>query len=262
MLFTKTAISNLLYGSSSMIETAFKDPIIHDALLGINYTDLKFDALRATWSTANEATTAHKKAVDDQKEKGLIFKKTRWQANETYMIHIKYAKIVCHKNPEMQAKLGLNTPRKVKLYDWLLQATVFYSRVLADETLVTAFDDQFGETRADIEAGEQAIANTDIERQEYNGMIGNSQALRAERDEKLEQLDKDITGFMIVLRRAMKDNLQHLEKVGILVYTPGYKKRKIEEEPPPEEPPTEEPTGTDPQPTDPNTQDPAPNPGQ
>ena len=48
MLFTKTAISNLLYGSSSMIETASKDPIIHDALLGMNYTDLKFDALRAT----------------------------------------------------------------------------------------------------------------------------------------------------------------------------------------------------------------------
>ncbi len=59
-------------------------------------------------------------------------------------------------------------------------------RSLADEPLVTAFDDRFGETRESIETGEQAIANTEIERQEYNAMIGNSQALRAERDEARE----------------------------------------------------------------------------
>jgi len=237
-----------------MIEIASKDPEIHSSLLAINYTDPKVEALRATWSAAKEATKTHKKAVDDQKEQGLKFKKTRWEANEIYMTHLRYAKIITHKDPEMATKLGLQTPRKKRLNDWLLQGTVFYSRVLAQETIVTAFDDRFGETSESIAGGEQAIANTDIERQEYNALIGNSQALRADRDEKLEKLDRDITGFIIVLRRAMKDNLQHLEKVGILVYTPGYKKKKKETEPP-----LEGPTGTDPQTTDPNAQTTDPN---
>jgi len=85
MLFSKTAISNLLYGSSSMIEIASKDSVIHGALLAINYTDPKVEALRTTWSAAKEATKTHKEAVDDQKEQGLKFKKTRLQANEIYI---------------------------------------------------------------------------------------------------------------------------------------------------------------------------------
>ncbi len=258
MLFEKKSISSLLYGSISMIETATKDPVIHSALLAMNFTDPKVEALRTTWSIASEATKAHKKAVDDQKEKGLKFHRTRLEANDIYTAHLKYAKNICHKNPELQTKLGLKTPRKTRLHDWFLQGTVFYSCILEDEPLVTVFDDRFGETREAIEAGEQAIATAEIERQEYNALIGNSQALRAERDEKLEQLDIAISGFMIVLKRAMKHNLQHLEKVGILVYTPGYKKKKKEEETPTEPTEPAEPT----EPTDPVSQAAVPNPGQ
>jgi len=249
MLFSTASISDLLYNSYRMFDIAATDADIHNALLAINFTDQKLDALKATWNTANTATEGHKKAIEDQKKAKLQFQTTLRESNADYMTHLKYAKCICHDDQERWIKLGLGLPRKRKFNDMLLQASVFYSNILEDETLVAAFDERYGETRDDIAAGNQAMVNANISKEAYITAIGNSQAKRADRDKLLRQLDRDTTGFYAVLRKALKDNLQHLEKVKIKIYSDGYRRKKTEE-PPAEEPPTEEPpTGTDPQTT-------------
>jgi len=251
MLFSTASISDLLYNSYRMFDIAATDPDIHNALLAINFTDQKLDALKATWNAANTATEDHKKAVENQKTAKLQFQTTLRESNANYMTHLKYARCICHDDQERWTKLGLGLPRKRKLNDMLLQASVFYSNILEDDTLVTTFDERYGETVDDIVAGRQAMANVNTSKETYITAIGNSQAKRADRDKLLRQLDRETTGFYAVLRKSLKDNLQHLEKVKIRVYSDGYKK-KPPEEPPTEEPPTDPPTGTDPQTTDPN----------
>jgi len=256
MLFTTRAISDLLYSTSRMLEISFKDDIIHNALLADNFSDEKIDALKGIWDEANTKSELYKAAVDSQKEMRLAFEKIRRESNASYMAHVNMAFYICMDDPEKLTKFGLNSRRAIKFNAWLLQASDFYSRVLADPDLATAFDEKFGETVTNLEDGKKAVLGVNTAKETQNTAIGNSQSKREERDKALRKLFIAIRGFVVVLKRAMKINPQHLEKVGILVYTPGYKKKKKEEEP--EEPPT----GTDPQTTDPNTENPDPNPSQ
>jgi len=79
--------------------------------------------------------------------------------------------------------------------------------------------------------------------------IGARQALRLERDKAINALLTWTSGFKQVLKSAFLTNPQHLEKVGIKVYTEGYVKKSTT--------PAEDPEPTDPgDPGDPGTTDP------
>lgn len=262
MLFSTKTITDLLFNSSRMFEIASTDPVIYNALLAINFTDPNIAALKATWTEANTAVETHKNAVEDQRVEKVKFQKTHRDAKALYMVHMQYVKSIVFNDPEKSAKMGLFLPRKRKLNDWLLQAVIFYANVLADPDLLIAMEEKYGETQASLEAAKLGIEGINTAKQAYMNAIGNCQAMRADRDDDLKKLEKTTKGFYAVLKRALKDNLQHLEKVKILVYSDGYKKKKTEV--PPEEPPT----GTDPQTTDPaadttgDNTEPEPNPGQ
>jgi len=248
MFFSKSSISNLLYNTYRMFDIAIDDEVIHNALLDINFTDPKVEALKATWVTVNTAVEDHKKAIEDQRKAKFLFLETIRESNATYMTHLKYARSICHIDQERWTKLGLGLPRKRKLNDRLIEASVFYSNILEDALIVTAFDEKYGQTTEALEDGKKAMEMVNTGKEEYITAIGNCQAKKADRDVMLKQLGSDAAGFHAVLRRALKNNLQHLEKVNIKVYSPGYKKKKTEE------PPAEGPTGTDPQTTGPNAQ--------
>ncbi|MCP4567750.1 MAG: hypothetical protein GY841_09245, partial [FCB group bacterium] len=81
MFFTKAGISDMLYNTSRMFAIATEDEVIHDALIVNNFTDLKIDALKATWVTANDETQNHKKAIKAQKKAKIRFQKKLWEAN-------------------------------------------------------------------------------------------------------------------------------------------------------------------------------------
>ncbi len=279
MFFTKSGISDLLYNTSRMFAIATEDEVIHNALTANNFTDPKIDALITTWGKANDDTETHKKAIKSQKRAKIRFKKNLWDANASYSTHVKYAKNICFEDPEKWAKLGLSENRKRKFNDMLLQTSVFYSNVLEDPDLVIAYDEKFGETQVDIENSQQSMVNVNVRREKYITAIGKCQALKAQRDGSLKTLFADATGFLAVLRKVLRNNLQHLEKVKVKVYSPGYKKKKKETDPPATEPPATEPPSaeppateppateppvTDPPTTDPPTTDPVhdPNPGQ
>jgi hypothetical protein len=224
MLFSTKTISDLLYNSNQMLGIASKDDVIMAALVTARYNLSNIDTLKATWNTADTKTKEHSAAVGLQREAKIIYKRTRKESHARYMKHVLFAKRICRHDPERMERLRLDETRKKVFNQWLFQSTDFYTQVLLDEELIAKYVN-FGITLEGLEAGKQGILDTNKEKENYKMAIGNVQALKVERDRALAVLDTGIKDFALVCQYALKDNPQQLEKLGIRVYSPGYKKQ-------------------------------------
>lgn len=240
MIFSKKSISDLLTNSQQMIDIASNDEFIKTSLLQVNFDEIKLNNLQLIWKTGDDKTKAYTEAVGTQREQKIAFESTFKESHDVYMQHVKYGKAVCRDDPERTAKYGLNVRRERRFNEWLLQSTDFYVKLLADEVLVEKYG-TLGITREELEAGQQGIFAANAAKEDYKTAIGNTQAIKVERDRALMALDKAITDFAMVCQYALKDNPQHLEKLGIKVYSPGYTKAKKEDENQTQEEPATEP---------------------
>jgi len=212
-----------------MIDIASSDDFIKTSLLQVNFDESKLNNLQLTWKTGDDKVKAYTEAVGVQRERKIAFESTFKESHDVYMKHVKYGKAVCGDDPERTAKYGLTVRRERRFNEWLMQATDFYVKLLADEVLVAKYGN-LGTTREELEAGQQGIFTANAAKEDYKTAIGNTQAIKVERDRALMALDKAITDFAMVCRYALKDNPQHLEKLGIKVYSPGYTRAKKEDE--------------------------------
>lgn len=224
MLFAKRSVSDLLYNSKKMLDIASGDEFIKTSLQRVEFDEEKFNGLQALWNTANEKTRDYTAAVGSQKENKLRFKNSLKEAREIYMLHVRLGRSVCRKDPERMAKLALAEPRIQKFNDWLLQGTDFYVKLKQDDELMARYETTYGVSKEKLLEGEQKLLATNNAREAYQTAMGNTQALKLERDKALKDLDNGITDFSVLCEFALKDNTQQLEKMGIRVYSPGYKK--------------------------------------
>ncbi len=234
MIFSKRKMSDLMTNSIHMLDIASKDPVIKAALLNVNYEEAKVGGIIITWNTADDLVKQYTAAVNLKGETRVLFKKTYKAAHSIYMQHVKFGKAIFKDDEERLARLGLNENRKMRFSEWFMQATDFYAKLLADTDSVTRYS-ALGTTLENLQDGQRGVFDANTAKEEQKTAIGNVQALRQSRDDALNVLEKAIADFVLVCRYALKDNPQELEKMGIRVYTPGYKRKK-KEEPAPEEP--------------------------
>ncbi len=255
-IFRMDKISDLLGNSDRMLTTASTEETILNTLSANGYTETHIAAIRQTWTDADNETRECKKAFDTKKEVYMKYQEAYGEAHFTYIKHVKCGKSICKENPQLKTKLGLTAPRARAFNGWYLQATDYYDRVLAEEEVVTAFGD-YGDSRTSLEAGKQGVENANSKKEQYANADGHSQTKRIDRDRALTKLERQVRDFAMLCLHHFRDNPQLLEKLGFTVYSPGYKKKKNEEEPQeqPEQPtdpaaveePVEDPPTTDPQ---------------
>ena len=194
MIFSKKSISDLLSNSQHMIDIASSDEFIKTSLLQVNFDEIKLNNLQLIWKTGDDKAKAYTEAVGTQREQKIAFESTFKESHGVYMKHFKYGKAVCRDDPERAAKHGLNERRERRFNEWLLQSTDFYVKLLEDEVLVEKYG-TLGITREELEAGQQGIFTANAAKEDYKTAIGNTQAIKVERDRALMALDKAITDF-------------------------------------------------------------------
>jgi anion-transporting ArsA/GET3 family ATPase len=105
--------------------------------------------------------------------------------------------------------------RKRSLSGWLEQARAFYTNLLGDSGFLTALS-AYGYTQAKLEQEaalvEQVIAKHMAQKKE----MGEAQEATAMRDKALDNLAKWISDFRAVVKVALEEDPQQLEKLGIL----------------------------------------------
>ncbi|MCP5052617.1 MAG: hypothetical protein GY940_35945 [bacterium] len=251
MLFSKQKISDFLVNSNHMLDIAGRDPVIKPAIVVYNYDDTRLGEIQALWGRTDTKVKEFEASLAEKKEMKIIFKRVFGESHGAYMEHVKFGKSLCRHDPEKKVKLGLDLRRQMVFNKWYLQSTGYYSQLLPDEEAIAKFA-KLAITKEMLEEGQAGIFAANKAKEDYQMAIGQSQAMKFERDRLLVQLEHEIADLALVCRYALRDNPQQLEKLGILVYSPGYKKKKkaattttTQETPPTEEPapePTTEPT--------------------
>lgn len=154
-----------------------------------------------------------------KKEYGLQYKATdalrvaREETEELFTRHISIARIVFKNDREAWNSLQLAGLRKRNFTAWLEKARIFYANAPA---LVSQLE-PYGVTLAELESGKAMIDAVAAAYAHQKQEKGKAQQATRERDEALAALRAWMSDFMAIARIALKDDVQQLESLGMVV---------------------------------------------
>lgn len=199
-----------------MIENALADEEVGRALISYGYHKEKLMAGKRLYDEAAALQNAQKKVYGERIAATAAFYNARKTANEQYMKTLKVARVAFKDDPKADQALMLRGDRKQSFSEWLEQAQVFYENILKDSDLMNAFSGYgYSPDRLRQEAAllKQAVIKSLAQKQK----TGEAQEATALRDNKRDELARWISGLQAVVKVALQDDPQQLEKLGIVV---------------------------------------------
>lgn len=222
-----------------LIFNAASDEEIMGFVLPYTYDQLRLDEGKAVYNEADAAVEKQKLDYVKQFEAREAFEKAFNEANAVYIEHISLMRLALTGNPTKRTMLAIDGKRSQSLAGWLRQTNRFYNNAIDnDEVLVPVA--QYGITNEKLIEGRDLVKQVEIANDVHDKAKGAAQQSTIDRNKALKKLDRWASAFLKVCRFALKDKPQLLEKLGILVYSEGYTKKK-EEEPVEENPEVNEP---------------------
>ena len=207
------SIDQELADSQVAIENALGDKKVLQRLAVLGYDTKKIREGKVLRETTMMLQSVQKK------EYGLQYKATdalraAWEeAEELFAKHVSIARIVFKNNREVWNSLQLAGVRKRVISGWLEQARIFY--VNAPE--VASQLEAYGVTLAELESGKAMIDAVAAAYARQKQEKGKAQQATRQRDEALAALKAWMSDFMAIARIALKDDVQQLESLGVVV---------------------------------------------
>ena len=208
------SIDERLLEAQVATSNAMSDPEILAALTELGYNAEKITAGKNLTEEVANLIFAQKKEYGEQYEATETVKNAWTAADKAYMKTLKIARIALRDNVKAQNALALTGIRKKSISGWLEQAEVFYRNLLGDEVLI-ALMTGFGYTAEKLQA-EQALvsavreANATQEKEK-----GEAQEATENRDRKVDLMDRWMADFKAIVRIALVDHPQWLDKLGL-----------------------------------------------
>lgn len=216
-------ISEQMLDTKVSLDNATSDPDIKQALAPFNYDDNRMAQGRTLYDNAAALIAKQKKEFGEQIEATGDLE-AKWAAAKTpYAIAHKVSKIAFKDDPGALKKLMVDGKRKQSLSGWLEQAGVFYTNLLADESLIAKMA-TFGYNRKKLENEAmqvKAVADANSKQEAEKGDEVRATRLR---DQALDQLDEWMSDFMKIANIALDGQEGLKKKLGI------YKKTSREDE--------------------------------
>ena len=255
MTWTKKRMGKLIETVRVAIRNLFRFPELKDRLLRFGFTDEKLT------EGLTKADNAESLYIGRRTKFGLQLIATKRlidMIDEVFAYYWDYAsmvKIRLGKDKQSLELLGLRGKRLKTLMGLLLQARQFF-QALIDNPDILAFVADQGITQQIIDDGLAKLDTLESENEFQEAAKGEAQNTTQRRNLAFE----DLYDYWLLLKtaadREFVDEPQLKEKLGIIEYTPGYKKKKKTEEP-------TEPTQTDPtQPVEQTAETPQEQPGE
>lgn len=216
MGISKKRIDEFMLAARVMIENALTDDEVRRALTGYGYHEEKLMAGKRLYDEVTALHNAQKKAYGERMAATAEFLDCRKKANEQYMKALKVARAAFKDDPKADRALMLRGDRKQSFSEWLEQAQVFYENILKDSDLLNTFSGYgYSPDRLRREAAllEQAVIKSFAQKQK----TGEAQEATALRDNKLDELARWISDLQAVVKVALQDDPQQLEKLGIVI---------------------------------------------
>lgn len=212
---SKMNIADKLLNYGILINNAITDTDISDALIVYGVTIEKLKKGKTLLEDLDDLVIAQKMEYGEQL--GATDKvKSLWkEANHSYIISLKIARILFKENQLAQTALQLHGLRKISFSGWMHQAQSFYSNLNENAEFLAAFA-EYAYTPEKLAKEQKLIDDLEEAKHIQSKEKGEAQQATIDRDKKLDTLDEWISDFKIIVRIALEDNPQRLEKLGIL----------------------------------------------
>ncbi|MCX6583062.1 MAG: hypothetical protein NT166_23030 [Candidatus Aminicenantes bacterium] len=225
MAHKRVTIGYLLETSQLMFQNAKEDEEINTLLATFKVDEQQYEfglsLCRKTFKLENLQIKLHGQQFRSRKK----FEKIYNAANEIYQLHLKFLRISFEKDKDKLKELSAFGKRPRSIADWIKQAFAFYQTTASDEEAMAALD-SFGITAEMFMQNESKIMEVDAAYRAHKIKLGAAQNAVEERNAVIKELDTYAKRFRAICRTALKAHPQLLEKLGIKVYSKGYKKRK------------------------------------
>lgn len=230
MIYLRTTIPTFLMDSRALIFGVKEDDFVKERILAYNFDDTRIQECVDAYYGAEKAESDKSKELGEQLEAGEIYDGLIKEAAAIFKKHTAFLKLVLKYNTDKHKKLFLimNFPTK-KMSELLKQMMELYDRVLGDEEIVGKVS-KFGFTREHLEEGRNKVVAADEAKRKHWKERGEAQDATLCRDAAFVKLFDLVEELHTVLIYALEDRPQLLEKYGIPVLSPGYKRKKKDED--------------------------------
>lgn len=210
----RISIEQRLNRARVAIANVLADSHLQAAVAAYGYTYARLDQGRALHDAAL--------ALDQQQKDiyGGLFSAVdtldaaRRQANDTFMRHVKVARVALKQDRGAQQRLGLLAQRKHTLAGWQSQAGQFYANARANPDILDRLG-AFGISEEMLAEGQRlidAVGQGHAARQHRKGA---AQDTTRARDEALAALDAWMADFLKIAQVALQDRPQLLAQLGL-----------------------------------------------
>lgn len=216
MNFARATNEEILFQAGLRINNSLSDAKVMNAVSPMGYTETKLNEGRAL---LNEATTLYetqKKEYGEVDEAQAQFDSARETANGTYMDVLRICRVAFKSDVKAATTLDLNGRRARTISGWLKQTLGFYRAILADEVWKASLA-VYGQTEEKISAQITAVEAVATASEAVKKEMGDAQNATQERDMKFEELVEWVSDYEVIVRIALADKPQLLEKLGIVV---------------------------------------------
>ena len=244
MLNSKLTISQFLMYARQLIFGVRDDLFVRGRVSAYKFDDARIDYCVTTYYDAEKAQIGRLKDLGEQLAAKERFEVAWAEVKSMWRKHNDFLKLSIRDDLDKKRKLFLTgLPRTRKYPAWFEHMKAMYDRVLADDDVVAGVG-AFNITREDLEAGRQKVVDAENAKRKHLAEQGEAEHATDVRDKTFETLHKVVEDLETICPYALEDTPQRLEKLGITVYSPGYKpkKKKVTQEPTTPEPTTQEPT--------------------
>jgi hypothetical protein len=210
----RTSIEAKLAQAQLAINNTIADPDLSAALAVYGYTAERMRQGAALRDTARGLYQRQKGEYGNLLSAGDALEVARRQAKDTYMRHVKVARVALKADRGALQALNLAAQRRRFLSGWLAQAQQFYANALVERTILDRLA-PFGITPVLLAKGQSqidAVAASDAARQQRQGAAQHSTKAR---DAAIATMDAWMSDFVKIARVALQDRPQLLEKIGV-----------------------------------------------
>jgi len=214
----KNPIDEFLLSAQVMIENSLSDPTVKAALAIYGYTEEKLTAGKTLYTEAAALQNAQKKEYGEQVAATAELNSIWEVAHQQYIKTLKIARVAFQENVKADKAAMLYGRRKVSLSGWLEQAQAFYTNILSDSDFMNALS-QYGYSQEKLEQESSLLIDVAAKIFQQKKEMGEAQAATQTRDKKIDELAQWVSDLRAVVKVALTEDPQQLEKLGILART-------------------------------------------
>ncbi|MBI9033345.1 MAG: hypothetical protein JEZ03_02625 [Bacteroidales bacterium] len=210
----KHIFAELIETERALIENCFSDRKIRLELEKYGYSEKVFNEGRVLLSKAVDLIGNLQQEYGDEYEETKEIHREIAIANESFRKIRNIVRIALKNKPALIHYLGLNDKISLNMHEWVRQAQVFYSSLIANYEVVKELR-RFHFSEDKIEAQKIFIEKIEKMKQQYDHELENGKSKTQQRDEMIEELKEWTEDLKDVARVAFENDQKTLNDIGV-----------------------------------------------